>query len=307
MPTKLPPHFIDLVQNALHKSFWTKNALKRFLRRSSVSDEFLGQLDHDETKREWLERLFPKLESSDRGQALIQQMAQGLADQSTFPDLQNWEDSAQKIRDAKDAVARLMQYLDKKAEEKKQALQSEAVRQAARQQQAANLASKETLESLSNRLNDLSSQLGFQQSGYEFQVWFYDLMNFAEVPNRRPYIDPNGRQIDGSVTIDGTTYICELKFTQKQAPPKEVSDLRDKVRTKADNTMAILLSISGFTDGAIRTGSGDGTPLLLLEASHLYCCLTGVMPFPDLIRRLRRHSSQTGEAFLPPAKFGGQS
>lgn len=305
MPTKLPPHFIDLVQDALLKSFWTKNALKRFLRRSGASDGFLGQLDHDETKREWLERLFPKLESSDRGQALIQQMAQGLADQSTFPDLQNWEDSAQKIRDASDAVTRLQQYLGKKAEEKKQALQSEAIRKAARKQQATYLASKETLESLSNRLHDLSSQLGSQQAGYEFQAWFYDLLDFAEVPNRRPYIDPNGRQIDGSVTIDGTTYICELKFTREQAPPKEVSDLRDKVRTKADNTMAIMLSISGFTDGAIRTGSGDGTPLLLLDAAHLYCCLTGAMSFSDVMRRLRRHSSQTGEAYLPPSKFGG--
>ena len=37
----LPPHFIDLVQDALLKSFWTKKALRTFIRRSHISESFL--------------------------------------------------------------------------------------------------------------------------------------------------------------------------------------------------------------------------------------------------------------------------
>lgn len=305
MLPKLPPHFIDLVQDALLKSFWTKIALKRFLRRSGVSDNFLSQLDTEETKRVWLEQLFPKLEKSDRGQALIRQMANSLCEQDSFPDLANWENSSQKIQAATQSVARLRQLLTKNEEDKKRVLEQESVRRVARQQQEAFLASQQTLEDLQQQLNVLSLRLGEQGAGYSFQDWFFDLMDFSEIANRRPYVDSVGRQIDGSVTLDGTTYICELKFTKEPSVPKEISDLRDKVRTKADNTMAILVSISGFGEGAIRTASGDGTPLLLLDASHLYCCLTSVMSFADLLRRLRRHSSQTGEPYLAPTKFGG--
>jgi hypothetical protein len=64
------PHFIDLVQDALLKSFWTKRALRNFLRRSHVNETFLSQLAHEETKREWLDRLFARLEETDGGQAL---------------------------------------------------------------------------------------------------------------------------------------------------------------------------------------------------------------------------------------------
>ena len=114
----LPPHLIDLVQDALLKSFWTKGALLKFLRRSSVSDKFLSQLSRDDTKRDWLDRLFPVLEADERGQSLIQQMARSLADQTTFPDLMNWENSAERTQAAMDAVGALKSYLTQKDLEK---------------------------------------------------------------------------------------------------------------------------------------------------------------------------------------------
>ena len=40
-------------------------------------------------------------------------------------------------------------------------------------------------------------------------------MAFCEVDHRRPYVT-EGRQIDGSITVDGTTYLVELKFTAQQ-------------------------------------------------------------------------------------------
>jgi hypothetical protein len=41
------------------------------------------------------------------------------------------------------------------------------------------------------------------------------LMCFCDVEHRRPYV-AGGRQIDGSITLDGTTYLVELKFTTKK-------------------------------------------------------------------------------------------
>ena len=64
MATRLAPHFIELVYDALLKSFWRKKALRNFLRRSHVAENFLGQLSEDESKRDWLDRLFKRLEES---------------------------------------------------------------------------------------------------------------------------------------------------------------------------------------------------------------------------------------------------
>ena len=77
--SQLPPHFIELVYDAVLKSFWRKPALKRFLRASGISDSALAQLDPSDTKRVWLDELFPKLEAVHKGRALINQMARSLA------------------------------------------------------------------------------------------------------------------------------------------------------------------------------------------------------------------------------------
>jgi hypothetical protein len=235
----LPPHFIDLVQDALLKSFWTKNALRKFLRRSHVSDNFLSQLPDNETKRDWLDRLFPKLEGTEKGQALIQQMAKSLADQTTFPDLANWEDSAEKIRAATQAVNALKEYFARKDDEREQEQEVINRRKMSEEQRQKSIRTKTDLASLKNRLDALCQHLGTQRGGYSFQDWFYDLMDFFDVDNRRPY-SVDGRQIDGSITVDGTTYLVELKFTSSQSDAPDIDSLVKKVNDKADNTMGVM-------------------------------------------------------------------
>jgi hypothetical protein len=62
--------------------------------------------------------------------------------------------------------------------------------------------------------------------------------------NSRPYTH-EGRQIDGSLTHAGTTYLVELKFTAEQAGATDIDSFLKKVNDKADNTMGIMISISG--------------------------------------------------------------
>ena len=60
----------------------------------------------------------------------------------------------------------------------------------------------------------LRRYLGTQSGGYEFEKWFYKLLDFSEIQNRKPY-KTNGRQIDGSLTIEGTTYL-PTKFDRQR-------------------------------------------------------------------------------------------
>lgn len=111
MVAKFTPRLVELTYEAALKSYWRKEALKKFLRASHISENFLATWGGEESKRDFLDKVFQKLQASDKGKAVIFEMARSLSEQTTFPDLRNWEDSPQKIADAKNAVAELKAYL----------------------------------------------------------------------------------------------------------------------------------------------------------------------------------------------------
>ena len=289
MAEELNPHFVDLVYNATLKSFWRKRALARFLRQCGISAGFVDGWTPDETKRDLLDRLFPTLLQVKGGTSVVLRMGRFLAEQTTYPDLQGWEDSALKIAEATAAVAQLKAAIDaRQRTEGEERARAEARRHAA-EVRAEAARSRQELQRLQDRLEALTPQTGTQQAGYDFQDWFYDLADFFEIPNRRPY-KHGGREIDGSLTWDGTTYLVELKFTTAQAGAPDVDVFRAKVTSKADNTMGIMASMSGYTSIAIEAGSQPRTPLLLMDHAHLYTVLRGAKRLEALIERLRRHA-----------------
>jgi len=304
MAAKITPRLIELTYEALLKSYWRKQALRKFLLASHIAEAHLSSWSGDESKREFLDRTFQKLQATDRGKALIYEMARSLSEQTTFPDLRNWEDSQLRIADATNAVGELKHYLNSQDEEIRSEREREAAKARAWEARQRIHRSQTDKSKLQKRLNDLHASVGSQKGGYDFQDWFFDLLDYCELQNRRPF-NSEGRQIDGSLTHEGTTYLVELKFTSKQADAVDIDSLRAKVDDKADNTMGIMVSISGYSGVAVQSASGRQTKLLLLDASHLFLFLTGAIAFAELISRLRRHASQTGESFLQAANFSG--
>ena len=301
---KIGPQFVQLAQYACLKSFWRKRTLCSFLRQHHVGEGMLASWAEHETKRDFLSRLFDKLASSrdSRAQSLILDIARSLSAQEHFPDLENWEDSERKVKEAREGVRRLKKEIDgfdAATRDQAEVMRRRADSERRRQQ---TLSALQTLEKLSARLDELAKQLGTQTAGYEFQTWFYDLVDFFETEGRRPYTT-GGRQIDGSLTLDGTTFLVELKFTQKATDAPEVDVFRRKVTSKADNTMGIFVSMAGFTSTAKDAASGERTPLLLLDHQHLYAVLTSVMTLPEVINRIKRHAAQTAVAYLAVSDF----
>lgn len=297
MPTSLPPHYLQLVWEATHKSYWRRQALHDFLRRCGVKESFLATWTQEESKRDFLNRLFPRLEASDAGIRVINGMADALAEQRVFPDLDGWEESGRMKEDAHKAVGALRLYLSKTREEAADLKAQQETRRRSAEIREQQLRQQYDLAKLSERLNGLTSQLGTSEGGYAFQTWFFDLVEYFEIQHRRPY-SIEGRQIDGSVTVADTTYLIEAKFTSGPIGAPDVDTFRRKVETKADNTMGLFVSISGYTSPAIDTAAGERSPLLLLAHQHLYAVLGGVLKLDELISRVRRHASQTGRVFF---------
>lgn len=113
---RIPAHYLELVSDALLKIYWYKKSLRNTLRRSGVSESFLSTWSEDESKRDMLERLFPKLENSEKGILVVNRLADTLLEQMTFADLERLEDSQFRIKQAKDAIEVLRNYRQRQAE-----------------------------------------------------------------------------------------------------------------------------------------------------------------------------------------------
>ena len=297
MTERLPPHFVELVQDALLKSYWRRKAFRIALRRNGVAESFLATWNEDESKRQLLDRLIPALETAEKGPAVIKQLAVQLADQESFPDLTGWSDEAEMVQAAKAAVAALKNYIKRERSAAEVERARAAIREEAERQRQAKITSQQDLAKLLSRVTELHPMAGTQDGGYQFEEWFFDLVAFFDADHRRPY-KVGGRQIDGSITIDGTTYLVELKFTNGPTDAGDIDSFMSKVTSKADNTMGLFVTMSGYTQVAISEASKPRTPLLLLDSSHIFMVLQGLWELPELIGRLRQHASQTSEAYL---------
>ena len=185
-----------------------------------VSENYISALRPEVTKRVWLDELFPKIEKHAKGASLLKDVAKALADQTSFPDLMGHEDTVKFLREANEAVGALKDYLARKKKETDSETEAAERRKAGKDKQQTVIRSHADLEILRNRFDKLCLEIGTQKAGYNFQHWFYDLMDYFEVRTRRPYVT-EGRQIDGSIDIEGTSYLIELKFTAEQSgePP----------------------------------------------------------------------------------------
>ena len=90
----------------------------------------------------------------------------------------------------------------------------------------------------------------------------------------------------------------ELKFTSSQSAAPDIDSLLAKLSNVADNTMGLMVSMSGYSSVAVTQASGKKTPLILVDSSHVMAVLHGGWKFGELVARLRRHVSQTGDAYL---------
>lgn len=306
MNKKLSPYFIDLTQDACLKAFWRKDSLRKFLAQHGISQNFLASWSPEEIKAAFLRRLFSALITRKDlvGHKVIFKISQSLVEMKSFTDLSGWPDSDEKIQNAYRAVEKLRIEYDKvnnKIEEEKQ--KSIAQKKATENREKI-IYSCQSLEKFQNQLVDLLKMVGTQRAGYDFENWFYEFAVFHDIPASKPYKDKNGRQIDGSVTIDGTTFLVETKFTQQPISSQEIDIFESKVRRKADNTMGLLVSISGFTSEAIKAASCDRTLLILIDGNHFFNLIfTQKMSFKESIQNSLIHASRTGISYLPVGDF----
>lgn len=302
----LPGTFIQSTREALRLVFWRKRTLSEFLRAQGISSGYLASLNSEEmTKARFLSDLFFDLEHKlglPKRDAIVLSMARELADMETFPDLQNWVDSEQKIAAAKRAVAELRRILEKVSP-------ASAARAGCDSEMKCDQRDKRRkwngeLSSFEAELLELQKRAGEQRAGYDFELWFYRFAEVNDIDVRPGYKDQAGRQVDGAIFVHGDVYLVELKLRREQTGSEDIDTFLAKVNSKADNTMGIMISVNGYNQNAIRSASYAKTPVLLMDGSHFFNCIfRDKLSLLETIDRVRQHAAQTGCAYLPASEI----
>lgn len=310
MSSVISHFFVTLVRDACHRAFWRKKVFVDFLIYEGVPREkAVPVLSSRDSKAYFLNALFSDMLTNDPTLAntVILNIARALVKMTFFHDLSTApEESELKIEEAEAAIARLRPELEKVEQALRAESQASAKREEASKIREKNILSQATLEKFKDRLFALYSGIGTQKAGYEFETWLFDFFAYAKLESRGPYRDPSGRQVDGALTLDGTHYLVEAKFTKNPTESPDIDIFLGKLKNKADNTMGIFISISGFTEGAKQDASEGRTLLLLIDGLHLFSLVfTGQITINDLIRKIRRHASETGLSYMDTGKFFG--
>lgn len=274
-----------------------------FLIQHQISESALAQWQSDQSKRDYIEWLWPRLVKDEKGQNVILAMARSLAEMKHFPDLERKEDTKERIPEAMEAINRLRKAVAEVNESIRETKAAEQRRKSALEEVSKKQAAQQSLEKLQTALNALTSKIGTQEGGYEFERWIYDLAIYFEL-DARPGYKAAGRQIDGAITVEGTTFLIEAKLVNEPIGSPEIDIFMAKIESKADNTMGLLISLSGFNEGAKQAASKQRTPMLLLDSGHIFnLIMRGVMTLPQVVSRIKRHAHQTGSSFLRATDF----
>ena len=156
MAKRLAASLVALVFEATLRSFWRRKTLSRFLRQAGVAESFVGTWCPDESKRDFLDRLFAQIPDAPNGQSALLKIARDIASQNCFPDLAGWEESERMLKEARAAVLALRHALESVDDQN----QSEKARNHAklrfRESQEELQKFSQSLESLSTRLGELA-------------------------------------------------------------------------------------------------------------------------------------------------------
>jgi len=294
----LTPYYLSLVHDAAAKSFWRRKTLIKFLDFCGVSDEAIATWTPRETKRAFLARVVWDLPRLEGGLAVLDRIAGLLTDQRSFPDLRRGGDTSSLVSDAQEAVSRLALYRNGK-DEHRAPEEYPGARDAFRREQSEVLRHQEMLRSFAARLGGLVHELDGDVDDRASLIWLHDLFDFSGIKNLRPAEWEGGSQLDSVATFSGTDFLVRRRFGMPPVQAKDIGELFDKVLVAQHYCMALYVSIPGYTSCARREASGEGTPILLCDHSHLCVVLSGAMGMGEAIAKLLLHRARTGAAYLP--------
>jgi hypothetical protein len=157
---------------------------------------------------------------------------------------------------------------------------------------------KKTLDELKEEFKKLERMRSAQSRGLKFEKWLFNLFEHFELAPRFSYLREND-QIDGSFELDGKEYLMEAKWwkVDKKVGSKVSDTIFGKLNRCLVGTVALIISISGFSEEAVRAAAGHKN-IILMDKKNLKAILERNCDLGSLIRKIRRKMAEEGKPYL---------
>ncbi|MFD5496067.1 restriction endonuclease [Streptomyces sp. NPDC127091] len=302
-----PAAYTALVE-ALTTIYWNKDPFELYVR-AMLKDhsELLAQLSFpSSTKREVSGRLVNLLQANEaRYLDLTVALMLDIADMDTFPNLTSQQDGEEKVAKATAAVAELRRWTAKQREViTEHEAHAVAIAENAKQAQDGR-AFAHAHEELKQRFIVMHSATNPQQRGRDFEGFINELFALYDLEPRAAY-SLDHEQIDGAFSFDTDHYVLEAKWWKEAIGRRELDVFKSNIERKGKNTLGLYISMSNFTSDALAVYSLS-TPFITMDGGDFMAVLDQRIRLDELMRRKKRHASETGHCFLPVSKIFSES
>ncbi len=111
-------------------------------------------------------------------------------------------------------------------------------------------------------------------------------------------------EIDVGFELEGRRFVAEAKWETAPIGMEPIAKLQKRLRQRLGGTIGLVISVSGYTEEAIRDlKEGEQLMVLLLSQEHLEAMLSGFISPGELLNGLITRASWLGEGFAPPTSL----
>lgn len=296
---RIAPAAINALKEALTNIYWYKSDLRSFIMNTISDTNLLAKLDWNDYKRNIVTLLVNYLaRNQDIYQNDLMRLMSEVIKIEDFSHLNRLEDGAEKVKKAQESVNALRILVKDHFDLVEEQKISEEQRKAAYEKILRNQGVRDRLKEIEKDYLELISSTNPQQRGFTLERLLQELFTLFDLDPKASF-RITGEQIDGAFTFENTDYIFEAKWQQEPVGTRELDTLHSKLtRTTTDITLGLFLSINGYSDDAVRAHSSGRRLMILMDGSHLMAVIEGRIDLMQLLLRMRRHASQTGNIYL---------
>lgn len=138
-----------------------------------------------------------------------------------------------------------------------------------------------------------------QRRGFNFERMLNKLFTFEQLEPRTGY-RPQGEQIDGSILLDGRTYLLEAKWHADPMPASTLYEFKGKVEGKLAGTIGIFISMSGYSKHAVDAlVLGKALNIILFDGEDLDAIISRGKGFTNVLKFKLRKAAEEGAIYFP--------
>lgn len=295
---RISPASINALKEALTHIYWYKNDLRRFLTHSVSDSRILSTINWNDYKRNIASQVVDFLANNQKFYLDdLVNLIRAVSDMDDFRHLEALDDGKEKAKNAREFVFALRKYAnsheefisEKNKTEERKATSQETIKKIT--------AVTQKLEELKNSYWQLLSSTERQKRGYQLEKILKELFSLFDLDPKASF-KIVGEQIDGSFTFENLDYLLEAKWQDELVRASDLYIFAEKLTRKLDNTLGLFISIEGFSEEAVSAYSGGRKLMILMDGSDLMAVLESRIDLIQLLRRKRRHASQTGNIYL---------